>query len=68
MDRCELKRAVEKKISIWENELKQLALELWNHPETAWHEQYAVKTLCNFLNIFDSLKGQILYYYRFSWD
>ena len=50
MDRCELKRAVEKKIAIWENELKQLALDLWNHPETAWHEQYAVKTLCNFLN------------------
>ena len=37
-------------IAIWENELKQLALDLWNHPETAWHEQYAVKTLCNFLN------------------
>ncbi len=50
MDRCELKRAVEKKIAIWENELKQLALDLWNHPEMAWHEQYAVKTLCNFLN------------------
>ncbi len=44
MDRCELKRAVEKKIAIWENELKQLALDLWNHPETAWHEQYAVNT------------------------
>ena len=50
MDRCELKRAVKKKISIWEDELKKLALDLWNHPETAWHEQYAVKTLCNFLN------------------
>ena len=50
MDRCELKRAVKKKTAIWENELKQLAADLWNHPETAWHEQHAVKALCNFLN------------------
>ena len=50
MDRCELKHAAERKITIWENELKKLALDLWNHPEQAWHETYAVKTLCNYLN------------------
>lgn len=50
MDRCELKHAAERKISIWENELKKLALDLWNHPEQAWHETYSVKTLCNYLN------------------
>ena len=50
MDRNELKKTVREKISRLEEELKNLALDLWNHPETAWKEEYAVKRLCDLLN------------------
>ncbi len=49
MDRKQLKEAAIRGVSRLEKELKELSLDLWAHPETAWHEEYAVKTLCAFL-------------------
>ena len=50
MDRTLLKSAVLAEISRLEPQLKDLALDLWDHPETAWQEDYASETLCRFMN------------------
>ena len=49
MDRKQLKQSVIGKVSQLGESLKALSLDLWEHPETAWHEEYASKTLCSFL-------------------
>ena len=49
MDRSELKTAVRENIAALSEELKALALDIWEHPGLAWHEDYAVKVLREFL-------------------
>ena len=50
MEKSLLKSLVKQKINSLAPELKELALDLWNHPETAWNEFHAVENICKLLN------------------
>ncbi len=49
MDRSKLKNAVKEKIAAMSKEMIALALDIWEHPELAWHEEHSVKVLREFL-------------------
>jgi amidohydrolase len=49
MEKSLLKSLVKQKISSLVPDLKALALDLWNHPEIAWQEFYAVERIGNLL-------------------
>lgn len=49
MDLDLLKNAIRKEIAGLQDELRDLALDLWEHPEMAWKEEYSSKKLCEFL-------------------
>ena len=53
MEKTLLKSLVSQKINSLAPDLKALALDLWNHPETAWQEFYAVESICNLLERHD---------------
>ena len=45
--------AAESEVALIADELKALALDLWEHPELAWKEFYAAEKLCKFLREHD---------------
>ena len=49
MESARLKQAIREEFAKLQDELKTLALDLWEHPETAWNEVYSSRKLCNFL-------------------
>lgn len=49
MDLNQLKQTVKEEFSGLQEELKTLALDLWEHPEMAWKEEYSSQKLCDFL-------------------
>ena len=49
MDLELLKNSVRDEISALQNELRELALDIWEHPEMAWKEEYSSQKLCDFL-------------------
>ena len=49
MDTAAIKSAVMQEIDLIALELERLAVDLWEHPQLAWQENYAAKRLCDFL-------------------
>ena len=50
MDNRALKAAVKEQISLIADEVKALALDIWEHPECSWKEERTVKLLREFLD------------------
>ena len=48
-DRCELKEFLQQEVTSFREELKKVALRIWENPESAWKEEFAAKELCAFL-------------------
>ena len=48
-DRCELKEFLQQEVTSYREELKKVALRIWENPELAWKEEFAAKELCAFL-------------------
>ena len=49
MEKSLIKSLVQQQISRLAPDLKTLALDLWNHPETAWQEFHSAEAVCNLL-------------------
>lgn len=49
MDKNVITAAVKQETAAIAGELKALAVDLWEHPELAWKEEYAAQRLCEFL-------------------
>ncbi len=53
MDMNRIFEAVRSEVELIADELKALALDIWEHPELAWQEFYAAETLAKFLQEHD---------------
>ena len=53
MDMNRIFEAVKSEVELIADELKALALDIWEHPELAWQEFYAAETLTKFLQEHD---------------
>ena len=49
MDAEQIKRIAGEEFSLLQEDLRSLALDLWEHPELAWKEEYSSQKLCSFL-------------------
>ena len=58
MDMNRIFEAVKSEVELIADELKALALDIWEHPELAWQEFYATETLTKFLQEHDNLTDE----------